>query len=120
MKYLRYLAFTIAIVMAGNLINTVLPWQYFFYLPSPPEFNPVEHNLQLILMGSTIGIFEFDDNKIDKGTYWGATGELNWDWYGLQTVGIMYRDNTSDCAVMIEWSNGKKTCVIAPGWVEEY
>ena len=120
MKHIRQWILIILFILGGIVFNHLLPWQYFFYIPSAPEFNPAEFNFDLLFMGSTIGIFKFDDNEIDKGTYWGATGEFNWDWYGLQTVGIMYRNNTSDCAVMIEWSNGKRTCVVAPGWVEEY
>ncbi len=62
----------------------------------------------------------------DRTIFFPEVDDEWWSWYHLgSTIYLGYRkydegNNTVlDCAIFIEWDDGRATCVKSPGWVEE-
>ena len=84
------------------LLVTIAPLFSISTPPTPPQIYPP----------LTIDF----DYSVNRGVYYASSEyEFMWDWYGLQNVSIIAEivgpEGTKECAVYVEWTNGKSTCV---------
>lgn len=93
-------------VVLGIMYLAVYYGPLLYTIPPVPKFDPQP------LVGIDVDYFAGTDKGIFLGSGNDSMG-FYFDWYGMQSVGIIVTGNT-ECAVHIQWTNGKETCIIGP------
>jgi hypothetical protein len=103
--------------LVGGLLLVAYTVHLWFVIPEVPFRLPLSSS-DLYALRSSLGVMSFD-GEVNRGVWFGKDEQqFYWDWYGMQTVGIIYfsygPDETKECAVHVEWTNGLETCLNAP------
>ena len=108
--------FAFLFFLGSRILHVTYLW---FVIPTVPPVYSSTLGSDLVWLQSSIGVLSFD-SKIDQGVWFGKDEQqFYWDWYGMQTVGIIYLSRDQECAVHVEWTNGLETCLNPPSVQEE-